>query len=335
MLLCVTIPFAVGMKGAYPGINGMIAFTSLFPDNGGVELFIMNSDGTGISQITFFREEAGFRGVASPCWSPDSEKIAFTLDRYQQERIWYISKDGTGLTQVTDSPTYSEMHRSPAWSPDGEKIAFVRRNNTQPFGPDIYVIQVGPVGGGVKLITGAFSPSWSPDGSMIAYRNNTDGNIWVADSSTGAPLFMVTSHTDTAAGSPCWSPDGQRIVYHWNNSIHVININGLGGQQITYPSGFGIEDRNPNWSPDGEKIIFGRESEIGCVWIINPDGSGAYDLTPTMPEAREPDWAIGHEPPVGGEILPNTIITIGSLLIVGISTIAITVGIAYNKKKNI
>ena len=41
MLLIVTTPFSFCMKGAYPELNGMIAFTSRIPDNG-EELFVMN-----------------------------------------------------------------------------------------------------------------------------------------------------------------------------------------------------------------------------------------------------------------------------------------------------
>jgi hypothetical protein len=43
--------------------------------------------------------------------------------------------------------------------------------------------------------------------------------------------------------------------------------------------------------------------------------------------------AVVCNPAVGGELQPNTAITIGTWLIAGMSTVAATIGIAYRKRK--
>jgi hypothetical protein len=61
----------------------------------------------------------------------------------------------------------------------------------------------------------------------------------------------------------------------------------------------------PDWSPDGTKIVFNRETT--SVWIMNADGSEAYDLTPTISDASDPDWQrlpTASVAPVGGFVEP-------------------------------
>jgi hypothetical protein len=127
----------------------------------------------------------------------------------------------------------------------------------------------------------------------------------------------------------------QQIAYTKNDLIYVINIDGSNEQPISTPPGNPDwdEDGDPNWSPDGKKIIFDRDFD--SLWIVNPDGSGAYDLTPSMPDAMGPDWQRLPvlEPAIGGELDPSNLLTIGSQLIAAISTIALTIGMALKKKK--
>ncbi len=307
----VLLPTSMGMKGAYPGLNGLIAFSS--PDGGRIaQIFVMNADGTGIQQITV--DEAH---KYEPCWSPDSEKIAFSRSIAESE-IYYVFKNGTGLTQVTTCPA-EFSHSTPAWSPDGEKIAYSRYHHYPPYERDVYLIQLGAGGEGVKLIDNAQDPSWSPDGTMIAYHNLTDSKVWVADATTGTPIHNVTS---AFGGAPCWSPDGQRITYYDASYICVIDVDGTNQQQISDPPA-ASEDEHPNWSPDGSKILFCREGD--SIWITDTDGSDAYDLTPAYPLASGPDWARGEPTKsVGGEIIPtNTWIPRLILLLALLSTGAV------------
>jgi TolB protein len=57
-----------------------------------------------------------------PAWSPDGNRLAFNSHRSGSPEIWGVSRDGTGLAQLTDGPSLDD---SPASSPAGSRIAFL------------------------------------------------------------------------------------------------------------------------------------------------------------------------------------------------------------------
>jgi TolB protein len=63
----------------------------------------------------------------SPDWSPQGDAIAFVRycgfpDHTDEDAIYVIRSDGTGLRALTDGP----VDDSPSWAPDGRTLAFVR-----------------------------------------------------------------------------------------------------------------------------------------------------------------------------------------------------------------
>jgi len=282
---------AMAVKGSYPGRNGKIAFSAPDPEGGDYEIFVMNEDGGNIQQLT----KNDLINDDGPCWSPDGMKIAFSSDGV----IYVMNADGTGLRQLSTPPT-SYYDYSPAWAPDGTRISFMRA----PMGPgaNIFVIGADAKGIGTILISGGVSSSWSPDGSKIVYRKQFEDNIWVADAGSGADLLQLTS-----TGSdydPCWSPDGSKIVYVSGEQIWVMDANGNNKHST------GVSGGSPNWSPDGAKIAY---AVVGrSIWLMNADGSNPQDLTPTLPDADDPDFQslplMGA--PVGGFIEPLNKLTV-------------------------
>ena len=122
-----------------------------------VQVWVANSDGTGLDQLT---NEPG--GAYSPRWSPDGTRLAFQSESGAGvERIDVINADGSGQAEIASSA------RSPAWSPDGSRIAFTRLiqdelGNTVP--KDLYVVNVD--GTGLRQLTDSpeweGSPAWAP-----------------------------------------------------------------------------------------------------------------------------------------------------------------------------
>jgi Tol biopolymer transport system component len=78
----------------------------------------------------------------APIWSPSGRQIAFESTRGSNSglyAIFFINRDGTGLTQVTDRALNADH---PVWSPDGRHLAFSARSSTWTQKRSIAVIDI-------------------------------------------------------------------------------------------------------------------------------------------------------------------------------------------------
>ncbi|HAL47413.1 MAG TPA: hypothetical protein DCP37_06625, partial [Dehalococcoidia bacterium] len=106
---------STGQEGWPQSWHGdLIAFEST--RDGDYEIFVMNSDGTSIRQLTH-----NSAVDHQPAFSPDGSRIAFTSTRYGDRDIFSMNTDGSGVWQLTFN---SAWDWSPVWSPDGSRIAF-------------------------------------------------------------------------------------------------------------------------------------------------------------------------------------------------------------------
>lgn len=134
-------------------------------------------------------------GVASPTWSPDGHRLAFTAPvdpdgpgsddgpmvsdgiGYQSDgtglhgrvrtQLFVVDADGTGLRRLTNGP---HGVASPAWSPDGSALAFTRGSEER-FRTPVHVLPVD--GSATDLRTVGFAHgvalavTWSADGGSL------------------------------------------------------------------------------------------------------------------------------------------------------------------------
>ncbi|MDD4253381.1 MAG: peptidase S9 [Methanoculleus horonobensis] len=134
---------------------------------GNREIWTMQSDGTGKTQVTF--SEGSVSGYS---WSPDGARIAYVVasppGTLPEFSLWVIDSDGSGSEQLTTG----NWDTSPVWSPDGTRIAFRSESRDQtlwvmksdgsdlaPLGPDnpAFMMQ-----------------QWSPDGRTILVSDGND-----------------------------------------------------------------------------------------------------------------------------------------------------------------
>ncbi|HKG13875.1 MAG TPA: di-heme oxidoredictase family protein [Pyrinomonadaceae bacterium] len=245
------------------------------PDSGGSnQIFKMNVDGTGKTQLTSFSSASAIH----PVWAPDGSKIAFASNTSGNFQIWSMNTDGTGQTNLTNDGILGG-NDYPAWSPDSTKIAFQRLRNAATT--NVWVMNADGTGQTnlTGLITFTFSgnPSWSPDGTQIAFQTNRDGNNEVYKmTSSGGSQTRLTNNS-ASDGAPAWSPTGDIIAFNSTRSggssrIWIMKTDGT-LPTLLVKQGFNSYS-NPQWSPDtaGETTRSFRAS-------LNTLGDGFVEAT--------------------------------------------------------
>ena len=237
----------------FPSADGKkILYESMIA--GHYQLFTMNPDGSGQTQITHDPTNHDTKS-----WSPDGTRIAYVSDRNTHSVIYVMKADGTGEERIT-SETGESIH--PTWSPDGTKLIYCsdddlnppKKNDATIYTFDLRTKETKPV------ITGGTNsyPSFSPDGTKIAFRRmigEMNSEVFVANSD-GTDVKNLSNHP-AFDGWPAWSPDGKQIAFSSNRranyQIHVMNADGSNVRLLANTEGRATE---PRWSPDGSMIYF-------------------------------------------------------------------------------
>jgi Tol biopolymer transport system component len=133
--------------------------------DGNVEIYVMNSDGTG--QMCLTNNSGNDRTFAR---SPDGSRIVFVSDRTGIYELYMMRPDGSFQTRLTTSThVMGEIEAVPAWSSDGTQIAFCSgRDRNQ----EVYVMNAD--GSDERNVTPDsdhedYDPAWRSDGLMITY----------------------------------------------------------------------------------------------------------------------------------------------------------------------
>jgi Tol biopolymer transport system component len=309
---------AAPAQAAFPGANGKIAFSEFSPSATESQIYLINPDGTGRTQVT---QGPGAKFDSS--WSPDGRRLAFTSDQDDPNpascspcnyEIYVIEADGQNLTRLTNSPGLDE---APAWSPDGTKILFESARSSP---VDIYSMNADGSGVTRQTFSGkALDPAWSPDGTKIAFSGYApsdpdDREIVIVDSNFGNPVDL-TNDPSAPEWSPDWSPNGQSLAFGEDYCGYVSECTSFYGT-IEYADTIradGILLRRidvpifrPVWSPDGSRIALAHQncpsgSPPPCGYLdvksedivtMNPDGSAKTNVTsnPDGVFSGSPSW---------------------------------------------
>lgn len=219
---------------------------------------------------------ASTHGAGAECPPKPGFERGYVWPVYDSYEIYRANADGTGLTNITNSPGYDA---EATVAPDG-RITF-----TSTRGGDMEIYSMAADGSDVRRLTNRVGPDGGPffswDGQWIAFRGRElqpgkeldDYRMLLKESlwrPTSLELFIMDrnggnqrqiTHLGRANFAPSWTPDGKKLIFASNHldpkmrnfDIFTINIDGTGLERITFNDTF---DGFPMFSPDGKKLVF-------------------------------------------------------------------------------
>lgn len=264
--------------------------------DGNQEIYIMQSDGSGVTRLT--------NNPAidmHPSGAPNAVSIVFESNRDDPDpqhcgtagfpncifHLYLMNVDGTGVTRLTDG-AYAD--RDAVWSFDSSRIAFDSTRGDpdplhcgQPNHPNcirnVYVMNTD--GSNITLLTSitqstpaatpslsqasSYEPNWSSDDAHIAFVSDRDD-----------------PHPET-----CGQSGQPACVTH----IYVIKYDGTDVARLTEGP---KQDGHPAWSPDASRIVFqsNRDGHFQ-IYTVNVDGTDTKRITNDVGEDVTPNWAPG------------------------------------------
>jgi len=260
------------------------------------------------SSGTFHAITPGTAHDASPVWSPDGTRIAFS-QHDGRGPIQVIDADGGNRHSVIDGIRSLEPA---AWSADGARIAFV--GTRYPGGGEQGLWVVGTDGTApTLLVTGADIArlAWSPDDSMIAFVRLVGDHAYVHVVEVASRVVTVVSsqlvdgfmETAPLAWQPgrmalLYARAGQQLRHHlvlaervgatWQERPLVTDLFGgpaspmwLDGERFVFlrpsliPGTLDLESRAVVAAADGtiERVLGEAPIDPGALGCVAPDGS--------------------------------------------------------------
>jgi TolB protein len=257
------------------------------------EIYVVNSDGTNLNNVTKGAAELG----SEPTFSPDGNEIVFAVSHAPgNSDIYVVNSDGSNRTNVTQTEGVRE--EDPAFSPDGNQIVFVRHFDTPnpPPRSEVYVMDTDGTNQkrlthdvGIKL-----EPAFSPDGEKIAFtrENLRDSPAWrkvyVMDAD-GSDMHELVEGIPLM-GQSTFSPSGEKIAFiapvrtrfkrvfpEEASDVYVANVDGSNLTRLTREWG---RDAEPAFIPGTDAVAFVSERDgEEDIYAIRLDGTGLTNLT--------------------------------------------------------
>ena len=257
----------------------------IMSDRKRAELWIVNADGSDHRRLA-----AG----ASPRWSPDGTRLAYTAGRQIHLR-WMDTGETATLSQLTESPSGIR------WSPDGRRIAF---NMLVPYPPPSLAAPPRPPAGADWAAPPIMEDRFKNRQDGVGYLDFGHNHLFVISAEGGTPV-QVTAGDFQHSSAAAWTPDSGHLVFSSNRNPDVLDyrnselyIAPVAGGEIRALTGRAGPDHSPAVSPDGRRIAFvgyedrTRTYQVSRLQVMNLDGSGARVLTGGLDRSvASPVWA--------------------------------------------
>ncbi len=194
--------------------------------------------------------------VASPDWSPDGTKLAYTTYFKTGFPDIYITDISSGRRLPVAN--FGGTNSSPAFSPNGQRIAMSLsgKGSSNIFISSINGKNLHPITRSKSIET---SPSWSPDGRWLVLESDLPGKPQLYEiSSSGGPMQRLPTNISGYCSEPAWNPVDKNLIAFTaavtgNFQIAVYNKRERRSEFLTKVSGSAVE---PEWLNDGRHLIF-------------------------------------------------------------------------------
>ncbi len=257
-----------------------IAFVSY--RTGTAEIFMMNSDGSEVEQITNSSENNRFP------FQIDATTLGFTrIDSLNNSKKFQIDINSKVEKPYLNEPV-AEGAKWESAGPNGRYVAFVRSNDYRDRELYIYDSELKKE---TKITdredesTKAYSinHSWSRDGKKLIFMSGPDWYnqfIRIYDVETGE-VRAVTERGYMNSGL-LWLPDNKTLIANLKienetlYELYSVDVASGAVKQLTNDINL-----HPNISPDGKWIVFEshRHGNNGEVYIMKTDGTNQVRLT--------------------------------------------------------
>jgi eukaryotic-like serine/threonine-protein kinase len=251
-----------------------IAFDLNDASNGSGDIWVRDL-GRGVnSRLTF-----GAGDEFAPVWSPDGNRIVYSVDHNGPADLLEKAADGTG--EEKEIFKSDDFKLATDWSRDGRYVAVQVR--TKDAGWDLWALPTFGDGKPFLVLRTPFNEAggvFSPDGRFIAYMSNESGrqDVYVRSFPGPGGKWQVS----TAGGSePHWSADGKEIFYRaTDQKVMAVDVKEGAALEAGVPKALFLGRFQPGTArnrfvpaPDGQRFLLvaplGRDAMAPTTVVLN------------------------------------------------------------------
>lgn len=254
-----------------------VAYYSVPENKSNREVFVMNADGSGNTQITHtsFQEN-------EVTWANDGKKLLFLSNDNGSSQLYEMNPDGSARKQISD---YEGDLEGYSISPDGKKILFISQVKTVKSTADKYPDLDKATG---IIVTDLMYKHWdewvttAPHPFIADFDGKSVSNV--IDVLAGEPFEspmkpwggieqLAWNTTSDKVAYTCRKKTGLAYAISTNSDIYVYDLNTKKTVNIT--EGMMGYDTNPQYSPDGKSIAWqsmerdGYEADQNRLFVMN------------------------------------------------------------------